>query len=507
MDKQVIRRAQGCLLGQLAGDSLGALVEFKTAEKILRLYPHGVRNLADGGVWNTLAGQPTDDSEMALALARSLVKEGSYNRPSVRAAYVDWLRTNSFGCGRTVAKALGKERLDPKSQANGALMRISPLGIFGARLAPDGTWAISLDTLALWADQDASLTHIHPLCRQAGILFTVAIAEAVRTGPEPRELYRSIMEQARLLQVEPPLLTALEEAANEPPQDFFTHQGWVLIALHNAVWQLLHAPNLEEGIINTVMRGGDTDTNAAIAGALLGAVYGIKTVPDRWLQVILHCRPQAGVSGVVHPRPECFWPVDAPALAVGLLGLEYPGQASDEEFVEKMLQAWMFAARKHQGQLYPGTELPYLVHIGSVLLVLLPAIRIGDGWNAELAICCALLHDTVEDTGTSLEEIRNRFGEDVASGVSALTKNKTGGGEDAVRDSLERIRKQPHEIWCVKMADRIANLSEPPAHWTREKCLSYAAEGEMIRQTLRDASDLLDARLREGVERWRQAYS
>jgi ADP-ribosylglycohydrolase len=333
MDKHVIRRARGCLLGQLAGDSLGALVEFKTAEEILRLYPHGVRNLADGGVWNTLAGQPTDDSEMALALARSLVKEGSYNGASVRAAYVDWLHANSFGCGRTVAAALGKERLDPKSQANGALMRISPLGIFGARLARDGTWAISPDTLALWADQDASLTHIHPLCRQANILFTAAIAKAVRTGPEPRELYRSIVEQARLLQVEPPLLAALETAANEPPQDFFTHQGWVLIALHNAVWQLLHAPNLEEGIINTIMRGGDTDTNAAVAGALLGAVYGIKAVPDRWLRVILHCRPQEGLSGVVHPRPEYLWPVDAPALAVGLLGLEYPGHAGDEEFV------------------------------------------------------------------------------------------------------------------------------------------------------------------------------
>ena len=74
MDKQIIHRAEGCLLGQLVGDSLGALVEFKTAEEILRLYPHGVRNLADGGVWNTLAWQPTDDSEMALALARSLVK-------------------------------------------------------------------------------------------------------------------------------------------------------------------------------------------------------------------------------------------------------------------------------------------------------------------------------------------------------------------------------------------------------------------------------------------------
>ena len=65
-----LERAQGCLLGQLAGDALGSLVECRTPEQIRREYPNGVRKLADGGTWNTIAGQPTDDSEMALLLAR-----------------------------------------------------------------------------------------------------------------------------------------------------------------------------------------------------------------------------------------------------------------------------------------------------------------------------------------------------------------------------------------------------------------------------------------------------
>ena len=76
--ENVLSRAQGCLLGQLAGDSLGSLVEFKDGRTIRSMYPVGVRQLADGGVWNTLARQPTDDSEMALALARSLVRNGSF---------------------------------------------------------------------------------------------------------------------------------------------------------------------------------------------------------------------------------------------------------------------------------------------------------------------------------------------------------------------------------------------------------------------------------------------
>ncbi|WDI37865.1 ADP-ribosylglycohydrolase family protein [Entomospira culicis] len=63
-----LSRAQGCLMGQVAGDSLGSLVEFKNPKMIRQLYPNGVRKLEDGGVWRTLAGQPTDDSELALAL-------------------------------------------------------------------------------------------------------------------------------------------------------------------------------------------------------------------------------------------------------------------------------------------------------------------------------------------------------------------------------------------------------------------------------------------------------
>ena len=61
-----------------------------------------------------------------------------------------------------------------------------------------------------------------------------------------------------------------------------TSSGWVVTALQSAYYQLLHAPSLEEGIVSTVRSGGDTDTNAAICGALLGAVYGRQAVPRQW---------------------------------------------------------------------------------------------------------------------------------------------------------------------------------------------------------------------------------
>src|SRR5207249_6198807 len=97
------------------------------------------------------------------------------------------------------------------------------------------------------------------------------------------------------------------------PLDFTRHMGWVLVALQNAFYQVLHAPSLEEGVVDTVMQGGDTDTNAAIAGALLGAVHGRKEVPSRWLQTLLCCRPLPGTP-TAHPQPAEFWPVDVMEL-------------------------------------------------------------------------------------------------------------------------------------------------------------------------------------------------
>ena len=94
----------------------------------------------------------------------------------------------------------------------------------------------------------------------------------------------------------------------------------MLVALRNALWQLLHAPDAESGVVDTVMRGGDTDTNAAICGALLGAVHGIDALPARWVDAVLACRPEAGRPGVRQPRPEVYWPVDALELADRLLG-------------------------------------------------------------------------------------------------------------------------------------------------------------------------------------------
>ena len=306
VDAETLSRAQGCLLGQLTGDSLGSLVEFQSPQEIQRKYPDGVRYLEDGGTWSILAGQPTDDSEMALILARTLIKLGRYDAGEARKAYVFWLNSAPFDCGSTISSGL-RGSPNPGSQANGALMRVSPLGIFGCNY--------DLDRVSEYARADAALTHPHPICLQANSLFAMAIAHAIRTSKGARELYSQIRDWAHDMNVDARLMKAVVDASESPPADYVNQQGWVIIAFQNALWQLMHAATLEDGVVDTVGRGGDTDTNAAIAGALLGAVHGRNAIPEQWIDKLLNCRPESGRPNVRHPRPECFWPVNALHIA------------------------------------------------------------------------------------------------------------------------------------------------------------------------------------------------
>lgn len=300
-------RAQGCLLGQLAGDSLGSLVEFKSPASIAARYPEGPDALADGGTWNTLAGQPTDDSEMALALARQLVADGGYQRDRVLAAYRAWRESGPFDIGGTTARGLRGDP-NPESQANGSLMRCSPLGL-----------AFSPSEVAPLARLDSALTHPHSLPCECVRLFTQTISRAV-AGMGCSEAISLALQES-----EPEARELLESALQGPPSDFMTSMGWVRIAFHNAFYLLAQERPLAEALTWTVRQGGDTDTNAAIAGALLGAFQGLEAIPRQWRLAVLTCRPDKTNASCHQPRPAVYWPVDALNLAELLLEIRAGG--------------------------------------------------------------------------------------------------------------------------------------------------------------------------------------
>lgn len=316
-EHHLLSRAQGCLLGQLCGDALGSAAEFRDVDDVRREQPDWPRHIVASYAFvpiiggPTVPGQPTDDSEMALALARSLLTRGTFDHLVVREAYLSWLASGPFDFGMTIRDAL-TGKFSPASEANGALMRVSPLGIFGARH--------DLKDVAHWAQEDAAITHINPVCGDASALYAVAIAESIRDALSAREVYDRLVERAKAMKVDKTLMWAITQAATEPPRDYTTHMGHVTVALQNALWHLLYAETLDDGVVDTVLQGGDTDTNAAIAGALLGAVHGREAIPTQWEETILNCR-LGEAPGVHKPRPREYWPTDALDLAAKLVGV------------------------------------------------------------------------------------------------------------------------------------------------------------------------------------------
>lgn len=270
-------------------------------------------------------------------------------------AYAEWLASGPFDVGTTtrtaLAPALAALRVGDsaaaaarttgrrESQASGALMRVSPLGVFGHRMPP-----VELARLA-W--HDATLTHPHPVCGLASAVFAGGIARAVATGDDPAAIHAGMVEQARKLRPDdvahspaPPcspeewepaaraVVETLTAARDRPPEMEPRKMGWVLVALGLAAYQLLHGDAFEDAIVDTVRRGGDSDTNGAIVGALLGAVHDRDAVPWSWRDRVLTCRPIRGLPGVHQPRPPESWQVDALVLAEALLGHEVaPGPA------------------------------------------------------------------------------------------------------------------------------------------------------------------------------------
>lgn len=303
-------RARGCLAGQFAGDALGSLVEFQDSGSITRQYPDGVTRMEDGGTWDTIAGQPTDDSELALDLARTIVARGGYDQAAVREAYQGWYESRPFDIGGTISAGLSGT-LNYDSQSNGGLMRISPLGIFSA--------GIDRDLAARYAREDAWITHPNDITQDANVVFALTIADVIRDGLDRRQAFDRANEIAELHGLDEVLRGWMSEASDQPPEPYTRKQGWVRIALSNAMYQLLHADSIEDAIADTIGRGGDTDTNAAICGALYGATCGIDAVPGEWRETLRNCRPVSGETRVRRPRPERYWPVDFDDLALKLL--------------------------------------------------------------------------------------------------------------------------------------------------------------------------------------------
>lgn len=262
--------------GLMVGDALGAPAEFNYKHDVLRRFPDGLDKMVQGFVTcrDRQAGEVTDDTQMAWCLHQSLLDAGGWSPAAAMERYQEWFASDPPDVGHATKMALmGTPLLE--SQGNGTLMRVMPLALWAAQ-HPDFDWRTA-------AREDAALTHPHPHCAASNEVYIYALLLAMKEGSTPQGVYAATLQWATEQGIAAPVVDTLRRAATERPDYDGPHIGWVLIALQNAFYQLLHARDFRSSLVDIVSSGGDTDTNAAIAGPLLAAIYGPHSIPRDWL--------------------------------------------------------------------------------------------------------------------------------------------------------------------------------------------------------------------------------
>ncbi|MCB9189925.1 MAG: bifunctional (p)ppGpp synthetase/guanosine-3',5'-bis(diphosphate) 3'-pyrophosphohydrolase [Flavobacteriales bacterium] len=165
-----------------------------------------------------------------------------------------------------------------------------------------------------------------------------------------------------------------------------------------------------------------------------------------------------------------------------------------------------FAGIKHDGQSMPHYKASYMVHISNVAMEVMLAYQNEPNFDLDLAVQIALLHDTIEDTNTTYEEICELFSASIADGVLALTKDESLPKEDQMIDSLNRIKLISKEAKLVKICDRITNLQSPPDSWDKQKIIKYHSEAKQIANAMKGENSYLDVRIEERIKAYEQYF-
>lgn len=265
--------------GLMVGDALGAPAEFNYYGDVLRRYPDGLDRMVAGfGICSERkAGEVTDDTQMSWCLHQSLLDADGWSPAAALKRYLEWMDSDPPDAGHATKMALLGAPL-PNAQGNGTLMRVMPLALWAAQ-HPNFDWQTAVR-------EDAALTHPHPVNGACSVVYVYALLLAMKGGMSPQAIYESTLSWAEEQGIMSEVVDTLHRAASERPDYDGEHIGWVLVALHSAFYQLLHAADFRSALVDIVSSGGDTDTNAAIAGPLLAAVHGPQSIPSEWLTCV-----------------------------------------------------------------------------------------------------------------------------------------------------------------------------------------------------------------------------
>lgn len=275
-DSIVRDRIIGCVFGNAIGNAVGLPAEFLSKKQVMAKWPKGINGyVGDKGDWDD------DDTMQMMCLLDEIVAKGRIEPTSLAARLRNWYDTDGRGCGFLVQRVLHNRKFltapfEAAHEAweasgftnapNGALMRTSVVG-----LLRDDVVENTVDA--------CKITHADPRCIGSCVVFTELIHNLVWHGKElSLNEIKEIADRydSRIVEwVDRAAIGSLDSLDIDKRDSI----GYTLIALGSALWAYFHSPDFQSGVVSIVNEGGDSDTNGAIVGALLGAKFGFSGIP------------------------------------------------------------------------------------------------------------------------------------------------------------------------------------------------------------------------------------
>jgi ADP-ribosyl-[dinitrogen reductase] hydrolase len=277
------QRGIGALVGAAVGDALGAPYEFGCAGQLTAGFPDavlgGCGEMIGGGLFGWAPAEFTDDTQMAVVLAESMLEHHAVDSDALFTSFVAWARTaRDVGVATRRAlsfpsrvDAVAATGLDPRGAGNGALMRVAPVAM--------AFFSADRSTAMLAATSQAAVTHGHPAAGW-GAAIQVELLRAAMRGEDPLAAIDDIvavLPEPHRTEFAEVLSPSYRPGASDGPRN-----GSVWTCLADAVWANRQGRTFAEVVRLAVDIGGDTDTVGAVAGALAGARFGASAIPSRW---------------------------------------------------------------------------------------------------------------------------------------------------------------------------------------------------------------------------------
>lgn len=311
---EIVDKIKGTLFGQAIGDALGLGTEFMNKAEIAQRYPNGIKDYIDiyqdAHRRRWLVGEWTDDTDMMLCIANAIIEDKGVNLTHIAKNFKEWAVGEPRGIGLNTYKVLTIgdyvdkpfdvakliwEMSRRSSAANGGLMRTSVVGLLPKEVEKH-------------AADICRLTHYDPRCVGSCVIVSELIHSLIYES-QPLT-FDQIIEIGNKYdeRIQEYIYKAKDETVDSLELPDEKSMGYTLKTLSAGLWAYWHSSTFEEGLLAIVNAGGDADTNAAVACAILGAKFGYDSIPKDYVEGLIHLEELDKVAGGIISLAEISLP-------------------------------------------------------------------------------------------------------------------------------------------------------------------------------------------------------